>query len=507
MSTVGSTLSPVAAAIAAVDELLPATLSGEVWRSSADELDQALGDIWVIEAKLAGLRIVLVRDADLRGLRERASAPDTVAWLRDRYGLDLRDARAEVEMSLCTRPGGPAAATGEALRSGRIGEAHARTMLALLEALPAPLPEEVVAEAEHLLLEVAAYGDSQALRSAGRDIAEKLTPVSEDGPGPREWELTNQLHLAPYEPGWWRLSGLLDAEHAAIIQAAIDAMAGSGRTPAPTAADARPATATPAGKADGADAASCAGTDAPGRAGHSAEETGTQDVFGSADRPRDQPPAERPTADTPGAAERRADALAELCADAVRDGRVPTHGGLPATIPEHAAESRELDPPSTAGMTGPCQRASGGPWDYATVDASSLVAAARRSTAMPITSSTGPRVARRIWRTSACSARTITDGCIVSTGCSRSDPAASPAPHPPRSTRTGRPGDTCGCSSVSCRDRRTSPRPPLTDLGNTSSTAMAYAHHRCGPDWPVLKCVPPEPEAEPESVVQPVQDV
>jgi len=175
------------------------------------------------EARCAWLRLVLVQRARDRGLQHRTGAPDITRWLADRYGVDGATARTEVDLALALRSEGAAAGTGVALADGRISERRARLVTAMLDRLPGPLPQPVLAEAEQVLLAVAEHSDAAAVRRVGRDLVEKLTVRSPDGPPPDERGRVNQVSLTALEPGWWRLSGTIDAELAAIIDAAIGA--------------------------------------------------------------------------------------------------------------------------------------------------------------------------------------------------------------------------------------------------------------------------------------------
>ena len=146
------------AALAGDPELV--TAEGErgvaalAWQAGDEELDAALAEIRAVEASAAGVRLALVREARRRGLQHRTGAPDIACWLADRYGLDGPAAMAEADLAAAAAgPGAVGEQTGVALAAGLIGERRAQLVLGCLDRLPTGLTEEVVAEAQRLLLE------------------------------------------------------------------------------------------------------------------------------------------------------------------------------------------------------------------------------------------------------------------------------------------------------------------------------------------------------------------
>ncbi|ORW95352.1 HNH nuclease [Mycobacterium sp. IEC1808] len=128
-------------------------------------------------------------------------------------------ARIRPRRSLAGPPVGPELAeVAAAVEAGALGEDHIRAICHAVDVLPASVSPADVAEAERLLVEHAAKLDSGVIGKLGQRIADYLNP---DGLFTDEDRARRRgLHLGPQGPdGMSRLSGLLDPEARAYLEA------------------------------------------------------------------------------------------------------------------------------------------------------------------------------------------------------------------------------------------------------------------------------------------------
>jgi len=90
---------PVVAALSRVDETLDETAGAGVWSLGDADLLAALESSERLAARLAGLALRLVAEADTRGLAGAQGAPSTAALLRHRLRLDPTDAKHRVALA------------------------------------------------------------------------------------------------------------------------------------------------------------------------------------------------------------------------------------------------------------------------------------------------------------------------------------------------------------------------------------------------------------------------
>lgn len=334
MTDVLDLLPPLRRALHAAGAALSPELAGGLWQLAEDDLDLALGELRAHEARCAALRFALVQQARDRGMQQRTGAPDIARWLADRFGVDQSAARAETDLAQALRPDGVAGATGAALADGRIDEARARLVVAVLDRLPGPLTEQIMVEAEAALLVVAEHADTAAVRRIGRELKDKVTVVSADDPPPDDHrDRANAVSLTRLEPGWWRISGILDEEHAAIIDAAMAALTHPQHHP-PSTRTASDQSTQPAGDEPRPDQARATDqTVAPCRpcAADSHSHPHNRDAASAANSVADGE-SDRAAQPLPPPAQRRASALKELCLLALRHGQLPAHGGVASTV-------------------------------------------------------------------------------------------------------------------------------------------------------------------------------
>ncbi len=142
-------------------------------------------------------------------------------------------AHVEVGIRLDERP-----AIGDDFAAGTISFAHVR---AIADGL-APLPEQMQADAERVLLEVARAFDPARVHQAARRLRHIVDPDGQVDIDQRHYE-SRWVELAISYQGTGLLRGVLDPESAAVVRTALDALATPAgdidpRTPAQRRADA-----------------------------------------------------------------------------------------------------------------------------------------------------------------------------------------------------------------------------------------------------------------------------
>ncbi len=152
-----------------------------LWQLSDTQVEDALADSLAAEARLTARRAELLREADLRALRDRTRASSTERWLRDRFRLSPRDAAARVREAdlVVDQP-----AVLAALSAGRLTAEQAgvvATAMDQVDHLDAVTDDERQ-QAAGFLLDQATALDPRGLATAGRAVVEHLTrtPTTDD---------------------------------------------------------------------------------------------------------------------------------------------------------------------------------------------------------------------------------------------------------------------------------------------------------------------------------------
>jgi hypothetical protein len=228
-----------------------------LWPLSDSEVVDTLLAVHRHKQTVAVLEMRLVQQADTRGIPAAQGHRSTAGWLRALLRTDPRPAHelADRAAALLGKPG-----VERALRDGELDVRQASVIAAALDAIPetlatadpdggGPPAEQVVAEAEKALIELAGRFPAAQLRRLGDRILEHVAPEVAE----RADEAVLRLQEArahakrsftvsrPID-GMVRLYGTLGIEEAAIVSAALDALctprAGDERVPAQRRADA-----------------------------------------------------------------------------------------------------------------------------------------------------------------------------------------------------------------------------------------------------------------------------
>jgi hypothetical protein len=220
---------PVAEATSAITAALDAVADCPLYGLGPGQCDDLLASVVALEARLAGLRLRLVSAAELVGTAERAGAPNTTAWLRANTRTDRATAGRAVKLAKALD--GEFALTADALAGGRVTEEQARVIVRAVQALPSEVDTATRRLGEAHLVEQASMFDPVELNRLGQRLLDVIAPEEADRllgeQLKREEARANrrELFIRPDGHGGARLSGHLDAEGAALLDAALDPLA------------------------------------------------------------------------------------------------------------------------------------------------------------------------------------------------------------------------------------------------------------------------------------------
>jgi hypothetical protein len=175
---------------------------------------------------MAAATLAVTREVDGRGAATATGAPTTAAWLR--AGLHVHPAAAKREVALAGALAGDCAATGAALRGGDVSAAQAEAIADAVASLPASVPARTRRDGEAFLLEQARVFGPGELARLGRHLLHAVDP----GLGARlerdeRDRAEGQVFTLVRRPDGSRdARGRFDAEAGALLDAALDAVAG-----------------------------------------------------------------------------------------------------------------------------------------------------------------------------------------------------------------------------------------------------------------------------------------
>jgi hypothetical protein len=226
----------------AVDEWVDAP----VWPLSEPELLSCLSRVHSAQQRLTAVAAHLVREIEGRGIPRAHGATSTAVWLRQQLRMSVHEGKrlADLATILDRRPGLDAAVT-----AGLVSGEQAAVIHQACAVLPADEDPAVLAKAEAVLIDQAAWLTPAELRQAGARILHHLDADHEDKRHrealerqARRARQARTLHLTPVEDGKVRVTGWLDGEAAATVRAALDPLCrplvGDDRTPGQRRADA-----------------------------------------------------------------------------------------------------------------------------------------------------------------------------------------------------------------------------------------------------------------------------
>jgi hypothetical protein len=193
---------------------------------SNEELMLALDALHDAEQLLRAAQAHVVREIEARRIPVTAHATSCSTWLRDRLRMDVYAAGSLVKQAraLEQRP-----ALNEALIQGSVNAAQASVIDEAVRDLPEELEPAAIDKAESILIGWAGDLDPRQLRKHAQRVLDHVAPdlahaTTADNLR-RQQEIAYQrrsLKIYPIAYGRVRINGVLDAESAAIVTAALE---------------------------------------------------------------------------------------------------------------------------------------------------------------------------------------------------------------------------------------------------------------------------------------------
>ncbi|WP_281900455.1 HNH endonuclease signature motif containing protein [Phytohabitans aurantiacus] len=214
------------------------------WSLSNPDLVDALHAAHDAQQMLAATTLHLIREIEGRNLPIAQEAANTAVWLRERLHVSIHTARRTVDLAqaLDRRP-----VLDAALSSGTVNMEQAQIVAKTVHDLADEASPDMVDLAEKALIAEFAAWEPATFRKAAERILAHVAPEVADEADRRAAERdekraqrTRAFTLTNNGDGRFRVTGWLDAEAAAIVNAALDPLCKPDleRTPAQRRADA-----------------------------------------------------------------------------------------------------------------------------------------------------------------------------------------------------------------------------------------------------------------------------
>jgi hypothetical protein len=168
----------------------------------------------------------LIREIDGRGLPVARHATSTAVWLREHLRISIHAAKRMLDLAAAVdqRP-----ALNAALAAGAVNPEQATVVATAIRELPADLGPELVDKAEAVLIGQAEQFEPTILRKAGQRILTHVAPEIADAADAAALQRMEEqafqrraFHLTPQGDGRVRVTGWLDEVGAATVNAALD---------------------------------------------------------------------------------------------------------------------------------------------------------------------------------------------------------------------------------------------------------------------------------------------
>ncbi|MFI6781044.1 DUF222 domain-containing protein [Micromonospora sp. NPDC050276] len=197
------------------------------WALSEHDLIAVLDATHRLQQRLTAVQLAAVRELDGRGTAVAQGASSTAVWLRHRLRLDVSAARRLVDLAASVDVAPPAVRA--ALAAGLVSAEQARVIADTAATVSTWAGAEVADKAVGVLTEWAGQFDPTLLRRMGTRILDHVAPdladaadaaalAAEAARAARDRHVT----ISEQTGGHLRLSGVLDAEAAALLRAVID---------------------------------------------------------------------------------------------------------------------------------------------------------------------------------------------------------------------------------------------------------------------------------------------
>jgi hypothetical protein len=213
-------------AVAELEALVAKGANASQWSASSDDLVECLRRLHEAEQVFAVWKLHLIREIEGRNVPAAQHASSTAVWLREVLKVSIHTGRRLADLSRWVerRP-----ALDAALSSGAINVEQAQVVAATVAGLPDDLDRGVVDAAETELITLADKWEPATLRGFGNQVLHYVAPeVAEEADRAalereeRRAQETRSLSLNRNGDGRVRVTGWLTDESAAIVNAALD---------------------------------------------------------------------------------------------------------------------------------------------------------------------------------------------------------------------------------------------------------------------------------------------
>jgi hypothetical protein len=206
-------------------QLLADACGRAMFALSDNDLVTVLDHAYAIATTAQLLQSHALAEIQGRGLPAVHGATSTTAWLRGRHRISPGAASRQVQLAK-TLPDLPALTS--AMAAGGVNAEQAHVIAAALRELPADLDAMLKNDAEALMIEAASKLDPTQLKVVGTHLLERIDPDRAEEYEREALERAEKraardrfFNLTPLGDGRARLSGILGAEAAAIVDAAL----------------------------------------------------------------------------------------------------------------------------------------------------------------------------------------------------------------------------------------------------------------------------------------------
>lgn len=194
----------------------------EVWKCSPAAIEQMLLLQQDVESVAAAIGLLVVREADVRGLAAADGQPSTQRWLAHKLTLQPGEAQARVKTAdrLCRK----APDTLNALIEGKVNPDQAAAIAKGLDKIDPNASPDELADAEKLLLRDGIGLHAGHITRLARYIESCLDPDGDPGRAQKAMR-SRGITITDLGGGQHRIRGILTDEATATLKAAMDPLA------------------------------------------------------------------------------------------------------------------------------------------------------------------------------------------------------------------------------------------------------------------------------------------
>ena len=221
---------PVVESVRDASAALAKAVDLPVWSLDDAAVVGGLDEAYALVAQANAVALRLLAEADRRNVAAATGAPSTRAWLRHRQPMSPGQAKREVALAGALEHG--LAGTGQALAAGRISAEQAAAIAHVIGQAPGSAGPAQRQAAEQLLLDKSGQLDAVDLRRAGIYLWAVLDPEAAEAEEGRRLAAQEarafdrcRLVQPPGGDGRMWLSGDLDNEAAGLVRTPLDPLA------------------------------------------------------------------------------------------------------------------------------------------------------------------------------------------------------------------------------------------------------------------------------------------